>query len=68
MTINARTLRTQLRLFHLLLALAVGTYVYAPEHVTDPMRPVMMFVLLPLTALTGLAMWKQAALRRVLGG
>ncbi|WP_162605731.1 hypothetical protein [Jiangella aurantiaca] len=44
----------------------LGTYVYAPEHVTDGMRPAMMFVVVPLATLTGLCMWKQAAFRALL--
>lgn len=67
-TSGTRRLHARLRLFHLLLALAVGTYVYAPDKVSDPMRPLMMFVLIPLTGLTGLMMWKPAWFRWLPGG
>ncbi|GAB3921780.1 hypothetical protein GCM10029976_009310 [Kribbella albertanoniae] len=55
-----------LRMIHVAVALVLGTYVYAPAHVTDGMRPALMFVVVPVAVLTGLFMWKQAAFRALL--
>lgn len=63
-----RHVRTTSRTIHLIVALVIGTYVYAPDHVTDGMRPLMMFAVIPLATLTGLFMWRQAAIRSFLAG
>lgn len=58
------TLRSALRAVHLAGAGAVGTLVYAPEHVAAPLRPWMQVVGIPLLTATGVAMWQQARVRR----
>lgn len=63
-----RHLRTTSRTIHLIVALVIGTYVYAPDHVTDGMRPILMFVVIPLATLTGVFMWQQAAIRSFFAG
>lgn len=63
MSPSPRRLRTISRGIHLAAALLLGTYVYAPDTVTDGMRVPMMVVVVPAATLTGLFMWKQAAVR-----
>lgn len=66
MPLKPKNLRIGLRTIHLMVALVIGTYVYAPAHVTDDMRPFMMFLVIPLATATGLTLWKQAAVRSYL--
>lgn len=61
-----RTARTLLRILHLLLGAALAMMVYAPATWTDPLRLVLGTVVVPIVVLTGLAMWQQARLRRLL--
>lgn len=61
-----RNVRITLRTIHVAVALLIGTYVYAPDHVTDGMRPIMMFAVIPVATLTGVCLWKQAAIRSYL--
>ncbi|PSL02373.1 hypothetical protein CLV30_11026 [Haloactinopolyspora alba] len=63
MSPSPRRTRTISRGIHLTAALLLGTYVYAPDHVTDGMRMPMMVLVVPAATLTGLFMWKQAAVR-----
>lgn len=62
---SPRTQRRAARLAHLIAAALIGTYIYAPAHVTDPLRAVLQFVVVPAATLTGVFIWKQAAVRRV---
>ncbi|WP_129666792.1 hypothetical protein [Phytoactinopolyspora endophytica] len=65
MGITPRAQRNASRTIHFIVAATLGTYVYAPEHVSDPLRPFLMFVGIPLAVLTGTFLWKQALFRRV---
>lgn len=67
MSTTVKTQRTIVRAVHLLVGLALGTYVYLPLHLEDAregLRLVLMFVGVPLVTVTGLWLWKGAALRR----
>ncbi|MDS0260150.1 hypothetical protein NDI56_12165 [Haloarcula sp. S1CR25-12] len=56
--------RSTHRLAHLVLAVALGAFVYSPLR-TDPTAVLAVQVgLFPLLALSGLLLWKGAALRR----
>jgi len=56
--------RSTHRLAHLLLAVALGAFVYSPLR-TEPLAVLaVQAVLFPLLALSGLVMWKGPALRR----
>lgn len=61
---NRRRTRHLVRLAHLAVAGVLGTFVYAPDSVTDPMQLPMQILGIPLLALTGLYMWKPALFRR----
>jgi hypothetical protein len=59
------TVRKMLRWSHIIVGLLVGTYICSPLH-TDPTATfVVRLSLLPVLALTGLAMWQQQHLRRL---
>jgi hypothetical protein len=61
-----RRIRFLARSVHLLAAAALGLHVYGPLHMGEALRPALQFVLFPLVALTGIALWKQAQIRRLL--
>jgi thiosulfate reductase cytochrome b subunit len=56
-----------MRWLHLVVGLALGTYDYLPTYV--PGQPLLHLVLMvagvPLVTLSGIVLWKQAALRRL---
>lgn len=56
--------RSTQRLAHLLLAVALGVFVYSPLRTVPEAVLAVQFVVFPLLALSGLLMWKGAALRR----
>lgn len=58
--------RVAARSFHLAAAALLGTFVYAPADFAEPLRMLLQFVLVPGATLTGLFLWKQAAIRRLL--
>ena len=61
---NAMTFRRTIRWFHIFVGLAVGSYFYAPVPQEDWVLPLIKFVLIPLLALSGLALWQQARIMR----
>lgn len=66
---SARTQRTIVRTVHIVVGLALGTYVYLPLHLEgarDGLRLLLMFVGIPLVVATGLWLWKGVALRRAM--
>jgi hypothetical protein len=59
-------LRDLVRAGHLVLAVALGTYVYVPPSVpTGLLRETLMYVGVPLAAISGLYLWKQARVHRL---
>jgi hypothetical protein len=59
-------LRNLVRAGHLVLAVALGTYVYVPPSVpTGLLRETLMYVGVPLAAISGLYLWKQARVHRL---
>ncbi|MDO5498941.1 MAG: MFS transporter [Propionibacteriaceae bacterium] len=50
--------RTIYRAIHIVVAVFLGTFVYAPAHFGEPLRPFLAFVGIPLVALTGLLMYR----------
>lgn len=46
------------RVLHLVVAIPIGSLVYAPEVVVLTIRPVVQLALFPVLALTGLWMWQ----------
>lgn len=59
------TVRSMLRWSHIIAGLMIGTYICSPLH-TDPAATMVVRVsLVPVLALTGVAMWQQQRLRRL---
>jgi len=50
---------------HLVAAAALGAFVYAPAELVEPARLLLQLVVVPAATLTGLYLWKQAAIRRL---
>jgi hypothetical protein len=59
-----RRARVIARTTHIVVALLLGTMVYAPRDVADALRPFMMYVGVPAASLSGLFLWKQALFAR----
>jgi hypothetical protein len=59
---TSRNLRSALRSIHILIGLFIGTYIYSPWHADPTWTLVARLALIPLVALTGIAMWKQGRL------
>lgn len=64
----ARLQRTTARAVHLVAALALGAFVYAPVEYVEPVRLLLQVLVVPAATLTGLFLWQQAAVRRRLAG
>jgi hypothetical protein len=58
--------RSVLRWLHLVIGAALATYVYLPPGDAEWLRWGLMLVGVPAVTISGIAMWKQAALRRML--
>jgi hypothetical protein len=59
------TIRSLLRWSHLIVGIMIGIYICSPLH-GDPLATlVVRLSLLPVLALTGIAMWQQLRLRRL---
>ena len=61
-----RTILLLLRSGHVALGVILGTAVYLPTAWAEPLRPLLAVAVVPVLAVTGLAMWQQARLRRLL--
>jgi thiosulfate reductase cytochrome b subunit len=60
-----RALRSLARAVHLVIALALATYLYVPLSVpTGPLRALLMYAGVPLATLSGLYLWQQARVHR----
>lgn len=59
-------LRKLLRVVHLVAAAAVGTYLYSPWSSNDAFSAIILYLCFPAMALSGVAMWRQGALQRLL--
>lgn len=59
-----RTMRSWLRWTHVLLGLALATYLYTPLHADKLATDVARFILVPILMVTGAAMWQQLSLAR----
>ena len=61
-----KTLRNGIRIIHLSAAAALGMYFYSPIAGNETLRLIIQFVTLPSIVLTGLALWQQAYLNKLL--
>ncbi|WJL94702.1 hypothetical protein QSU92_12080 [Microbacterium sp. ET2] len=66
MTTTSRAQRTASRTVHILVALVLGTIVYAPSYIAEPLMPVAQFVAIPAAIVTGIFLWKQGRIRQLL--
>ncbi len=60
--------RSAARAIHLIAAAMLGAFVYAPAEFIEPLRLVLQLVVIPAATITGVYIWKQAAIRRMLNG
>jgi hypothetical protein len=61
-----RRQRAWSRAVHLLAGLVLGTYVYAPAVVAQPLHLALQVIVIPTAILSGLFLWKQAQIRRLM--
>lgn len=65
---TAGRVRSVLRWFHIAGGMFVGAYFYSPLSGTAWALPFIKFALIPLLVVSGVAMWKQGPLTRLLRG
>ncbi len=65
---SAARVRKALRWFHIVGGLTLGTYLYSPWGTDPTFTAITLFVVTPALALSGLSMWKQAAISRLFRG
>lgn len=58
--------RSAARTVHLIAAAMLGAFVYAPGEFIEPLRLMLQLVVIPAATITGVSIWKQAAIRRML--
>ena len=61
-----KNLRNAIRIIHLIAAVAFGMYFYSPIAGDGTLRLIIQFVTLPSIVLTGIALWQQAYLSKLL--
>lgn len=61
-----KILRNVIRIFHLIAAATFGVYFYSPIAGNETLKLIIQFITLPGIALTGIALWQQAALNKLL--
>lgn len=66
MASSARAQRTLSRSVHIVVGLVLGTIVYAPEYVSQPLLPFAQFVAVPAAVITGVFLWQQGRIRSAL--
>lgn len=63
---SPRNTRLLLRIVHIALGVCLAFVIYAPTSWTEPLRLLLGGVVVPLVLFSGLAMWQQGRLRRML--
>ena len=61
-----KNLRNLIRVLHLLAAATLGMYFYSPIAGNETLKLIIQFATLPSIALTGLALWQQAFLNKLI--
>ena len=61
-----KNLRKLIRIIHLMAAVAFGMYFYSPIAGDETLRLIIQFVTLPSIVLTGIALWQQTYLNKLL--
>lgn len=65
--VTPSALRQLLRWTHIASSAIVGTYLYSPFSENAVFAALTLYVVFPFMALSGIAMWRQAAVMRLLG-
>lgn len=63
---TATSLRSALRWFHIGVALVLGIYIYSPLHADPFWADVIRFGIIPLATVTGVCLWKQGRIAKLL--
>ncbi|MCP6760356.1 MAG: hypothetical protein NHB32_16810 [Fischerella sp. CENA71] len=63
-----KNLRVTMRWIHIVGAGFIGTYIYSPWSSNSAFTALMQFVIIPVLSLTGIVMWKQALLKKLIKG
>lgn len=61
-----KNLRNGIRIIHLIAAAVFGMYFYSPIAGNETLKLIIQFVTLPSIVLTGLALWQQTYLNKLL--
>jgi len=61
-----KNLRNVIRIVHLIAAATLGVYFYSPMAGDETLRLIIQFITLPSIVLTGIALWQQAYLNKLL--
>jgi hypothetical protein len=61
-----KDLRNGIRIIHLIAAATLGMYFYSPMAGDETLRLIIQYVTLPSIVLTGIALWQQAYLNKLL--
>jgi len=61
-----KNLRNGIRIIHLIAAATLGMYFYSPIAGDETLRLIIQFVTLPSLLLTGITLWQQAYLNKLL--
>lgn len=64
---SAAATRVLVRAIHVLLGALVAMIVYLPTAWSDPIRLAVGLVVVPAVVLTGIVLWQQGRIRRLLG-
>ena len=63
-----KNLRRLIRLIHLIGAASLGMYFYSPIAGDPTLGSIIRFGMIPIIVLTGIALWQQARLNKLLNG
>jgi hypothetical protein len=63
-----KNLRRVIRLIHLIAAASLGLYLYSPIAGDPTLGVIVRFVMIPIIVLTGIALWQQARLNKLING
>jgi hypothetical protein len=61
-----KNLRNSIRIIHLIAAATLGMYFYSPIAGDETLRLIIQFITLPSIVLTGITLWQQAFLNKLL--
>lgn len=65
---SGKTLRNVMRIVHLVAAIPIFMFLYSPIAGDPTLGMVVRFIIIPIVALAGLAMWQQPRVLKLLNG